>query len=218
MTPDPDKVTGGTAGGGSRVFGIGFHKTGTTSLGQALERLGFRVCHGAGPVREALGNRRMMELLRRRDLEPVMQVAEGYEAFQDNPWFLLYQELDRRFPGSRFILTRRDEGRWLDSAVRYFGTSDSDFRRWIYGVGSPVGNRERFLERYRRHNREVERYFAGRPGDLLVVDWEAGDGWSELCGFLGRPVPSGTFPHANPTERKRRGRIWRRLARWLGWT
>ena len=38
------------------VFGIGFHKTGTTSLATALGMLGYRTVHGAGPLRKILGH------------------------------------------------------------------------------------------------------------------------------------------------------------------
>lgn len=180
-----------------KVFGIGFHKTGTTSLGLALEHFGYRVCHGAVPLREALGHRLMMHLLDDRHLEPIMRVARHYDAFEDNPWFVLYRELDRRFPGSKFILTIRDEARWLDSACRYFGPTRSDLRRWIYGDASPLGNEQRWAERYRSHNDAVTSYFSARPDDLLVVDWEHGDGWNELAAFLGRTPPSALpFPHS----------------------
>jgi hypothetical protein len=40
-------------------------------------------------------------------------------------------------------------------------------------------------------------YFRGRPHDLLVIDWEAGHGWPELCRFLGRDVPGEPFPREN---------------------
>jgi hypothetical protein len=43
----------------------------------------------------------------------------------------------------------------------------------------------------------VTDYFRGRPHDLLVVDWEAGHGWPELCRFLGRDVPDQPFPREN---------------------
>lgn len=190
-----------------RVFGIGFHKTGTTSLGSALETLGYSVCHGAGPVRRALGNREMMEHLRRNELDPIFQAAERFDAFMDNPWFCLFREADRRFPGSRFVLTVRDPDHWLRSVVDHFGRSDSDFRRWIYGTGSPVGNEHTFLDRYRRHEREVRAHFAERADDLLVISLEDGDGWEALCAFLGHPVPPVAFPHLNrraPASRLRR--------------
>lgn len=186
-----------------KVFGVGFHKTGTTSLGAALAALGYRTCDGAAAVREAVGHPEMMRLLHAHQLEPIMKVAERYDGFTDNPWFILYRELDQRFPGSKFILTVRDEQRWLESAVRYFGESDSDLRVWIYGSGRPAGNEPRWLERYRAHNAQVREYFRHRPGDLLVVDWEQGSGWEDLGRFLGRAPLSQPFPHLTKPRRSR---------------
>ena len=82
----------------------------------------------------------MMRMLETNQLDLICGVATSYDAFRDNPWYLLYAELDRRFPKSRFILTTRDENSWVRSALRYFGNSESAFRWWIYGQGSPVGH------------------------------------------------------------------------------
>ena len=185
----------------TKVFGIGFHKTGTTSLGLALERMGFRVCHGARPLRSLFGDRRLLRMLETRQLDLVRRVAEEFDAFRDTPWFMLHQELDRWFPGSKFILTVRDENAWLKSAVEYFGTSESDFRHWIYGAASPVGHEDVYRAQFRRHGAAVRTYFSTRPDDLLIVDWERGDGWAELGRFLGRPTPDVPFPWARPARR-----------------
>jgi hypothetical protein len=184
-----------------KVFGIGFHKTGTTSLGAALEALGYATCDGATAVREAVGHSEMMRLLRERQLEPIMSVAERFNGFTDNPWFMLFRELDERFPGSKFILTLRDERRWIESAVRYFGQTDSDLRTWIYGIGRPVGNERRWLGRYREHIQQVKAHFRDRRDDLLVVDWEQGGGWRDLAWFLGRSTPPQPFPHITKERR-----------------
>ena len=143
----------------------------------------------------------MIDLLERREFGPILEVADRFDAFEDNPWFLLYRELDRRFPGSKFILTTREDSRWIASATRYYGRSRSNLRRWIYGVDTPAGHEALWLDRYRRHNAEVASYFAGRPRDLLIADWERGDGWSELCAFLELEPPSGPFPHLRPPAR-----------------
>jgi hypothetical protein len=50
---------------------------------------------------------------------------------------------------------------------------------------------------YERRNQRIREYFEDRPEDLLVVDWEEGDGWIELCDFLDVDVPDLPFPHAN---------------------
>jgi hypothetical protein len=184
----------------TKVFGIGFNKTGTTTLGVALRFLRYRVCRGARPLRRTLGQQRMMQLLHAGEFGPLLEVAQGFDAFEDNPWFVIYRELDAAFPGSRFILTVRDDARWIESAIRYYGSSTSDLREWIYGTGDPVAAKQQWLARYRRHNERVSDYFRDRPGDLLVVDWERGDGWAELCGFLGVRPPTGPFPHLNRSK------------------
>lgn len=212
-TSSPETVASGGEAKRPRVFGIGFHKTGTTSLARAFERLGYRTVHGAAPLRAALGHHPMMELLRAGELGPAWEVAEAFDAFSDNPWFSLFREADARFPGSRFILTRRDPERWLRSVLNHFGGTESDFRRWIYGTGDPVGHEALFLERYRAHEAAVLAHFAHRPEDLLVMDFEQGDGWEALCGFLGLTAPDEPFPHEN---RRSRSRKHSRLRAWIG--
>lgn len=178
-----------------RVFGIGFHKTGTTSLAAALRQLGYTVT-GPNFVRDPD--------IATTALRRAFAVAERFDAFQDNPWPILFRELDARYPGSRFVLTVRPTDRWIASVVRHFGTQITPMRTWIYGVGSPAGNEAVYTARYEAHNAAVRAHFRDRPGDLLEMDVTAGDGWARLAPFLGVPVPTDPFPHENarpePTE------------------
>jgi hypothetical protein len=171
-----------------KVFGIGFHKTGTSSLEEALKILGYTVC---GPI--GIDDPQIAE----HAVELALTTAERFDAVQDNPWPIVYRELDARFPGSRFILTHRPAASWLKSAVTHFGTTDTHMRTWIYGVGHPVGHEQVYLDRYNRHNDEVRAYFKDRPGDLLDIDVTKDGAWDGLCTFLGAPVPKVPFPHAN---------------------
>lgn len=177
----------------TKIFGIGFHKTGTTSLADALRILGYRVT-GPNGVNDPD--------IAANALPMALRLVEDYDAFQDNPWPILYRELDRAFPGSRFILTERDPGAWIGSVVKHFGDRSTPMRRWIYGVGAPLGHEDLFIARYERHNREVREHFAGRPDDLLVLRIAEGEGWEPLCAFLGRDVPAAAFPHSNPAAEK----------------
>lgn len=171
-----------------RVFCVGWHKTGTSTLGLALIELGYSV----------LGARLdMVHPLRRGELESVLNLAGEYDALQDVPWAALFRELDERYPGSKFILTERDEKTWLASASRHFGRTRIPLHDWLYGEGSLVGNEDRYLERYRRHNREVREHFLGQDNRLLVMNLAQGDGWRELCAFLDDPEPPCRFPHTN---------------------
>ena len=171
-----------------RVFCVGWHKTGTSTLGLALIELGYSV----------LGCRLdMVHPLRRGDMSEIIDLAGQFDALQDVPWAALYRELDERYPGSRFILTERDEESWLNSARRHFADTHVPLHEWLYGEGTLIGNEEIYLQRYRRHNQEVRDYFRGRPEDLLVMNLAGGDGWEVLCDFLGHEVPTRSFPHAN---------------------
>ncbi|MBF2758887.1 MAG: hypothetical protein ISN28_01250 [Ectothiorhodospiraceae bacterium AqS1] len=171
-----------------KVFGIGFHKTGTTSLAEALRLLGYRVTGPNGAHDPQIANN-VLRLI--DDLVP------RYDAFQDNPWPIVYQELDKRYPGSKFILTVRDPESWIRSQVGYFGDRKTPMREWIYGVGCPLGNEGIYLERYRAHNEDVLEYFRDRPQDFIRLDITAGEGWEGLCEFLGKGIPDMPFPHRN---------------------
>ena len=180
----------------AKIFCIGFHKTGTTSLGKLLRKLGYRE-HGPYRTRD----REFVAKLACGDLAELFAAAEGPDAFRDNPWPLFYRELDARFPGSRFILTLRDSSSWIASALNHFGSQpdpSSPMREWIYGAASPVGHERAYVERFERHNREVRAYFAGRERDLLAIDLSDGDALGPICRFLGRRRPwLMRMPHKN---------------------
>jgi hypothetical protein len=190
------------------VFGIGLPRTGTTSLVRALNLLGIKSVHNPASLLTSLD-------------DPVLT---DYEGFADNPLPLIYPELDRRFPNSRFILTDRDVDGWLRSVEwmitvgRKHGNWDANPRTIamhtaLYGSIDfrPAAFRERFL----RHRKEVQAYFAHRSTRLLVIDLTRGDGWEPLCAFLGVPVPRTKFPHDNRSDalflRERMLRLVRRM-------
>ena len=184
-----------------KVFCIGFHKTGTTSLEVALRKLGYRVTGSFGTKDPNIAQK-VREMAR--------QIAERYDAFEDNPWPILYRELDEWFPGSKFILTRRPADAWIRSQLKDFATTETPMRRWIYGeeAGCPEGNEDVYVARYERHNREVVDYFRDRPDDLLVMDIPRDARWEALCDFLGHPIPAEPFPHANKASLSRRLKNW----------
>lgn len=79
------------------VIGIGFHKTGTFTLDTALKKLGYKVLGAKTELASALLH---------SDIESVLKITEKYDAFQDNPWPLLYKELNRKFSNSKFIFAQ----------------------------------------------------------------------------------------------------------------
>ncbi len=178
-----------------KVFCIGFHKTGTKSLAAALRTLGYSVTGPNGVKDPNIGN---------NVYAMAFDLAEHFDAFQDNPWPIIYKELDKRYPGSKFVLSVRGSDSWIKSQVEYFGKRETPMRKWIYGVGCPEGNEEIYVRRFEAHNAEVLDYFRHRPNDLLVMNLPAGDGWEKLCRFLGKEAPGSPFPHANSAEERAR--------------
>jgi len=177
-----------------KVFCIGFHKTGTSSLGRALRQLGYRV---TGP--NDISNPNVAQEV----YATAFKLVEEFDAFRDNPWPLLYKELDQRYPGSKFIFTMRPADSWIKSVVVNFGRGVTPMREWIYGVGCPKGNEAIYLERYERHNREVLEHFRGRRDNFLALEITAGEGWEKLCEFLNKTAPDAPFPHVNTAVQRK---------------
>jgi len=180
----------------TKVIGIGLPKTGTTSLGYCLRRFGFK--HRTYDMDLAVK-------VKREQIDEVLDEAEKYESFEDWPWFSIYRELDKRFPGSKFILTlRKDTATYVRSLHGHHereGIRSTDFVKphwWdeVHGMEPADWDYNYSARRYEKHNREVLEYFAGRiDKDLLVVCWETGDEWKVLSRFLNKPVPDEPFPH-----------------------
>lgn len=193
-----------------KVFGIGLSKTGTTSLGIALNNLGIRtIDFPHDPV----------TLQQLEDGDYRLRVLEQYQGATDTPVAPYYAQLDKIYPGSKFILTVRDKEPWLRSVEEHWkfshewATCHRDFRRFTYFMhavvyGSYSFEKDRFSHVYDQHTRNVLEYFKNRPGDLLVLDVCNGDGWEKLCPFLGLSAPDEPFPRSNTREEKARRRAW----------
>lgn len=178
------------------IFGIGLSKTGTTSLFAALDLLGYR----AATYRHmrALGLDGWFAGSFEKDY------LAGYDAATDLPLATFFPQLDRRYPGSKFVLTTRALESWLESARTHFEAPPaSEFGRRVriatYGITG--FDETRFAYVHETHARNVEWYFRGRPDALLTLDIVAGEGWERLCDFLDRDVPALPFPHVQPGYR-----------------
>lgn len=166
-----------------KVFCVGLGKTGTTSLKEALRMLDYRTI--------------------RLPLE--WQGITDFDAALPGVSAAMYRELDKAFPGSRFILTVRDVDGWLKSIERDMGRkqdvqrdrADERNRMLEMLYGSPEFDRERFWQAFHDHQAGVRSYFEGRPDDLLVLDVTRSSGWDDLCSFLEEPVPAEPFPFVN---------------------
>ncbi|RMF36202.1 MAG: hypothetical protein D6754_11830 [Alphaproteobacteria bacterium] len=177
-----------------RVFGIGLNKTGTSTLRAALRKLGYRhFGHSAALVRAYA----------RRDWAAIFEVADAHESFEDWPWPLVWRQMHERYgEDARFILTRRHTPEaWLASLKAHAERAHPGgfARRIAYGWDYPHGREAEHLEVYARHLDGIRNYFAHPARRHLMAEfcWEEGDGWRELCRFLGERRRRGPFPHVN---------------------
>jgi hypothetical protein len=200
-----------------KVFVIGRNKTGTTSLRVALKSLGFKV-----------GKQATAELLRedwaRRDFRRIIRYCRSADAFQDVPFSLDYtwQAMDQAFPGSRFILSvRNDAQEWFESLTRFHTQligkgrlpTPDDLKEYPYRAGkgwlwrgyelsygadeSHLYDPQLYMRRYEAHNARVMDYFRFRPRDLLVLNVSHPDAMKSLCNFLEVRAPDTAMPHRN---------------------
>ncbi len=189
-----------------KVFGLGLSRTGTRSLSAALHVLGFDTIHY--PT-----DQQTLDTLIRGDAKfPQLEHFDGLTDITVSPYF---EELDKSYPGSKFVLTIRDEAGWLKSCRNHWTGRDAyekgpeggpdaeehrihmEIRRFLRAAvyASYEFNPERFARAYKQHVENVQRYFAGRPSDLLVLHIAGGEGYEKLAPFLGVPVPPSPFPH-----------------------
>lgn len=172
-----------------KIFNIGLSKTGTNSLVEALGVLGYNVLHY--PPSDIVG------------------AVEQCDGCADIPTALKYKELDKRFPGSKFILTVRDKKSWLKSINKHFhrrpistlGSWGLQNRVDMYG-GKNAEDCD-FSRVYDKHHLDVFNYFKNRKEDLLILNICDGEGWDKLCQFLGHEVPDMQFPKSNEAPKKK---------------
>lgn len=174
----------------NRIFNIGLNRAGTTSLTEALNLLGIRAVH------HKHDGVRLYDIMRAnvQARRPALHGLDGYDAFSDFAGHEFYELLDRQYPYSKFILTTRELESWLDSRERKVARNLArpDYHYAFRTVDRPgwARNRAGYLA-------SLDRYFARRPGDFLVINIPAGEGWDKLCPFLGTPVPDLPFPFRN---------------------
>ena len=203
-----------------KIFCIGRNKTGTTSLKRAFKDLGFLV-----------GDQRKAERIYDKDYhygnwDNLIEYCKSAEVFQDLPFtlFPVVPHIDKAYPGSKFILSIRDDTeQWYRSITRFHGkmfgqngrvpTAD-DLRNATYirkgfmyrAVITDLGtsehdpyNKEILCARYEKHNADVLEYFKDRPGDLLVINVSDEEAYRKFVDFIGVDSPYDSFPWENKT-------------------
>lgn len=221
MKPAKSEVTRIVDRNYTKIFCIGYNKTGTTSLEKLLLDFGF-----------STGNQAVAEILAEdwaihNRAERIIKYCHTADAFQDVPFMYpgLYKELDKAFPGSKFILTVRDSpDQWYNSLVSFqtklFSSDKSKFpdeidqgnalyryKGWLLDFARsfwdyprvPLYDENEYKARYLRHIALVQEYFAHRPNDLITINLSIKDDFARLCQFLNVQTNIEGFPWMNKT-------------------
>jgi hypothetical protein len=188
---------------GLKVIGAGFGRTGTDSMREALNVLGFGPCHH---MYEVIDNPEMKQRWRafmasgQADWDSLF---EGYDSCVDWPGAFFWEELAALNPGSKVILTWRPAEAWWTSVentiLKFMESGDPEsvgvrIARRVFGPG-PI-SREVAIAAYEENVRTV---LAKAPAGRLLVH-RVGDGWEPLCRFLDVAVPNRPYPSRNSTS------------------
>ncbi len=176
-----------------KVIGIGLNKTGTSTLKTCMKTWGYK---------HMTFDLDAFNAYREKDFDYLRQITDAHDSFENWPWALMYQRLYDWYPDAKFILTiRKNPQTWFKSLSRHGKSLGplTDYEIYIYGYANPNENKQAHIDYYCRHNREVAEFFQDKPGKLLTVCWENGDGWNELSEFLNLKQPDVDFPHSNKT-------------------
>lgn len=194
------------------IIGAGFGRTGTMSLRDALNHLGFGPCYHMSEVIRNPHFAHHWAQLARGERVNWDTVFEGYRSTVDWPACTYWRELLQHWPEAKVILTVRESRRWHQSVLntifsdahtaRFEGPeAPADFRDMVRRLNHETfdgrsQDAEHAIAVYEAHNAAVIRHVP--PGQLLVFD--PTEGWEPLCRFLEVPIPQEAFPRVNTTQ------------------
>ena len=156
-----------------KIFQIGFNKCGTTSIHQFFLDNDLKSIHwDKGKLARRI----------RRNYEMNIPLLMGYETFEcftdmesaitdDIAYIDFYKELDRQYPGSKFILNTRDMDNWINSRLNHGEGSYLE----IYKRNNNLTEQEvieYWKKQWNTHIDDVRNYFKDRPEDFLIFDIE----------------------------------------------
>ena len=192
------------------VIGAGFGRTGTHSLGLALEKLGFGPCYN---LPEVTKNPNHIEIWNNAiDGTPVdwKYLFSSYKSAVEWPSVTFIHELVQYFPEAKIILTLREPESWYESAKKTIfeglelsAHNPDPIKRERSGMMRRLILERTFAGKYRDkeyamaiYQKHIQQVIEIVPQESLL-QFDIKDGWHPLCGFLKKPIPQEPFPWLN---------------------
>jgi hypothetical protein len=189
------------------VIGTGFGRTGTDSMREALDIIGFGPCHHQ---REVIANPETRQPWRDIACGATPDwdlLLGGYRSCVDWPSAHYWPQLIEAFPDAKVLLTWRSADSWWESyskTILRVVLADTETEESAPGsqlvslrvFGGRPADREHCIAVYEANVAAVKARVA--PERLLIH--HLGDGWEPLCDFLGVTVPETPYPRRNTTK------------------
>jgi hypothetical protein len=193
------------------VIGSGFGRTGTRSLKDALEQLGFAPCHHMEEVFQNPPQVAHWQAIVAGEPVHWEDVFTGYRAQVDWPGCHVWRELASAFPEAKVVHSMRPDDAWWSSFSHTIGKLMTHYRslempphlRDMMGAmeeaigartfGGDWTTRETALAAYHKRAEDVR---AAIPPERLLV-FDVAQGWGPLCAFLEVREPATPFPNRN---------------------
>ena len=137
----------------SKIFVIGFNKTGTTSINKLLQLSNIKSIH---------------------TLIPVMKIIDKYDAFTDGDHFN-FEKYYKKYPNCLFILNTRSIYSWILS--RYKHAQKHNFNKcWCWPISD--NKTSKWVNERETHYKKIFNFFSNKPHQLLILNIER-DGWEK---------------------------------------
>jgi hypothetical protein len=208
-----------------KIIGAGFPRTGTNTLRESLELLGFTKTYHMKQLLVHPENLHYWSTLNETGTTDWDALYDGYQATVDFPCYPWYKQHMKQYPEAKVILSIRPFEKWYQSFYSTIWQSQNPPESERIAMGEKIAASPRlqsvmqvmgfakqtineghfqgkfldkdFMERvFNDHNEEVKNYV---PADRLLV-FDVCEGWEPLCKFLDVEVPIEALPHTNKKE------------------
>lgn len=191
-----------------KVIGTGFGRTGTDSMREALEILGFGPCHHMRELIKDTEHERLWRSVVAGATPDWDLLLGGYASCVDWPSAYYWPQLVNAFPQARVILTWRTAESWwksfektlLPRILSFIETEATPKNSELIGprvFHDRPDDRAHCIAVYEANVSAVKEKVST---ERLLIH-ELGDGWEPLCAHLSVPVPDMPYPNSNSTSK-----------------
>ncbi len=208
-----------------KIIGAGLPRTGTNTLKESLEKLGYMKTYHMKELLVHPENLHYWLTLRDTGSTQWDELYNGYQATVDFPGYPWYKEHMKKYPEAKVILTVRPFEKWYTSIYStIWKAGPQNFKQKMAMMAKLLLNprlrsvikcvkfakqsifhthfQDRFEDKafaekmFYKHIEDVKAYV---PADKLLI-FDVSEGWGPLCKFLGVPEPDQPIPHLNKKE------------------